>query len=221
MVKWLWNKYDDSINPALYLHFPRFSLLWYNYYLLNRAASFLCGHSFGRPPPVLDIQQKSFSAVSIVITEKDGKIFVFTQWEWGLKVGIWLLNTLMFAIPTHSHKAKRARGKYQLFITIPLSDFLRHWAMSVALDSSDLLKWKGTDVKQESIPVGCVPPALYRTGGLPYRDPPTPGQKLRLRAVITIFTKTDTHFNSSRCQCRFRSLRKNHNTCNYLTFRYR
>ena len=45
--------------------------------------------------------------------------------------------------------------------------------MSVALDSSDLLKWKGTDVKQERIPVGCVPPAFYRTGGgLPYREPP-------------------------------------------------
>ena len=35
---------------------------------------------------------------------------------------------------------------------------------------------------QECIPVGCVPPALYRTGGLPDRDPSPwtetpPGQK--------------------------------------------
>ena len=34
--------------------------------------------------------------------------------------------------------------------------------------------------QQECIPVGCVPPALYRTGGLPNRDPPDrdpPGQR--------------------------------------------
>ena len=34
--------------------------------------------------------------------------------------------------------------------------------------------------RQECIPVGCVPPALYRKGGLPDREPPgqiPPGQK--------------------------------------------
>ena len=85
----------------------------------NKAASFPCGHSFGRPSPVLRSHQKRFSAVSNVITEKDGKIFVFTQCKWALKVGIWLLDTLMFAIPTHFHKAKRARGKYQLKRSLP------------------------------------------------------------------------------------------------------
>ena len=37
------------------------------------------------------------------------------------------------------------------------------------------------NLKQECIPVGCVPPALYRMGGLPDRQPPPdrdpPGQR--------------------------------------------
>ena len=39
-------------------------------------------------------------------------------------------------------------------------------------NNSKLLAHSGHSFKQECIPVGCVPPALYCTGGLPDRDPP-------------------------------------------------
>ena len=62
------------------------------------------------------------------------------------------------------------------FVVVGPAQIYDFEAHAVGLRSTWLINC--IELKQECIPVGCVPPALYRTGGvLPDKDPPPTGQR--------------------------------------------